>query len=81
MPTPALRRSLQFIVSRAGRGWAVLKGDAPVSQFDDEWQALRAADMMARAENRAGQDTRVLVKSTDGRLFLERSYGRHPALG
>lgn len=67
----------EFMVEQTDRGWVVQHRDRVLSAHARESAALMEADRQARSAHRKGEDARVLVRRS-GRLFIERSYGRHP---
>lgn len=69
---------LEFLVAPREGSWAVLHQGSELSRHAREQDALREADHQARQAYRGGQDARVLARGGNGRVYVERSYGRHP---
>ena len=69
---------LEFLVALREGSWAVLHRESELGRFAREPDALREADRLARQAYRSGHDARVLARGADGRVYVERSYGRHP---
>jgi hypothetical protein len=69
---------LEFLVALREGSWAVLHRESELGRYAREQDALREADRLARQAYRMGEDARVLACAADGRVYVERSYGRHP---
>ena len=68
----------EFLVGLREGSWTVIHQGSELSRHAREQDALREADRLARQAYSARRDARVLARGADGRVHVERSYGRHP---
>ena len=67
-----------FIVAASPEGWLIELEGLALARLPGESAALAAADRLARLAHVEGRDSRILRRTSEGQLLLERSYGRHP---
>jgi hypothetical protein len=69
---------VEFVVGLQGGRWLMRTPEGEPETFDNEDDALRAADRAARLANYDHLDSRVIRLGANGVRHLVRSYGRHP---